>query len=63
VSRPADPFQPSNITFSHIAPLEGTKLKKRARYEAMAERALADLEDWRGRVLGAAKTAERVVGL
>lgn len=54
VSRPADPFQPSNITFSHIVPLEGTKLKKRARYEAMAERALADLDVWIKRSLAAA---------
>jgi methylenetetrahydrofolate--tRNA-(uracil-5-)-methyltransferase len=56
VSRPAKPFQPSNITFSHLAPLEGTgtKLKKRARYEALAERALADLEGWMRRALAAA---------
>jgi methylenetetrahydrofolate--tRNA-(uracil-5-)-methyltransferase len=52
VSRPADPFQPSNITFSHLVPLVGTKLKKRARYEAMAERALSDLDVWMGRVFG-----------
>jgi methylenetetrahydrofolate--tRNA-(uracil-5-)-methyltransferase len=46
LSRPNDDYQPSNITFSHVPPLEGTRLKKRARYEALAERALADLEEW-----------------
>jgi methylenetetrahydrofolate--tRNA-(uracil-5-)-methyltransferase len=39
-------YQPSNITFSHIAPWEGTRLKKREKYEAMAERALGDLAAW-----------------
>ena len=39
-------YQPSNITFSHIAPWEGTRLKKREKYEAMAERALGDLAVW-----------------
>jgi methylenetetrahydrofolate--tRNA-(uracil-5-)-methyltransferase len=52
VSRPADPYQPSNITFSHLAPLAGTKLKKRARYEALAERALSDLDAWMNRDSG-----------
>ncbi|HEY5372701.1 MAG TPA: methylenetetrahydrofolate--tRNA-(uracil(54)-C(5))-methyltransferase (FADH(2)-oxidizing) TrmFO [Polyangiaceae bacterium] len=39
-------YQPSNITFSHIAPWEGTRLKKREKYEAMAQRALGDLAAW-----------------
>jgi methylenetetrahydrofolate--tRNA-(uracil-5-)-methyltransferase len=39
-------YQPSNITFSHIAPWEGTRLKKREKYEAMAQRALGDLALW-----------------
>ena len=39
-------YQPSNITFSHIAPWEGTRLKKREKYEAMAQRALGDLGAW-----------------
>jgi methylenetetrahydrofolate--tRNA-(uracil-5-)-methyltransferase len=42
---PSD-YQPSNITFSHIAPWEGERLRKRAKYEAMAERALRDLGAW-----------------
>jgi len=45
-------YQPSNITWAHLPPLDGTegKLKKRARYEAMAARALTDLEPWRARI-------------
>jgi methylenetetrahydrofolate--tRNA-(uracil-5-)-methyltransferase len=43
LSRNADDYQPSNITFSHLAPHEGPRLKKRAKYEVMAERALRDL--------------------
>ena len=41
-------YQPSNITWAHLPPLEGgqRRLKKRARYEAMSERALRDLESW-----------------
>lgn len=46
LSRPTADYQPSNITFAHLPPLEGTRLKKRARYEALAARALADLETW-----------------
>lgn len=42
---PAD-YQPSNITFSHITPWEGPRLKKREKYEAMAQRALTDLAGW-----------------
>ena len=44
LSRNPDDYQPSNITFSHLAPHEGPRLKKRAKYEAMAERALRDLD-------------------
>ena len=49
-------YQPSNITWAHFPPMEGTgrRLKKRARYEAMAERALADLEGWLAAVRSAA---------
>ena len=38
-------YQPSNITWAHLPPLEGItkKLKKRDRYEKLAERALVDL--------------------
>jgi len=42
----AGSYQPSNITWAHVPPLEGEqrRLKKRARYELLAERALRDLE-------------------
>ena len=39
-------YQPSNITWAHIPPLAGTRLKKRDRYEAMSQRALGDLDAW-----------------
>ncbi len=49
LGRVVDDFQPSNITWAHVAPLDDPKrkkLKKRDRYEAMAERALAELSPW-----------------
>ena len=39
-------YQPSNITFAHLAPWEGPRLKKRAKYEAMAHRSLRELKAW-----------------
>jgi methylenetetrahydrofolate--tRNA-(uracil-5-)-methyltransferase len=56
LSRKQPKYQPSNITWAHFPPLEGggKRLKKRARYEAMAERALADLEGWLAEVVRAA---------
>jgi methylenetetrahydrofolate--tRNA-(uracil-5-)-methyltransferase len=50
LGRNPDDYQPSNITFSHIAPWDGRRLKKRDKYEAMAERALRDLESFRNQV-------------
>jgi methylenetetrahydrofolate--tRNA-(uracil-5-)-methyltransferase len=44
---PAD-YQPSNITFSHLPPWQGARLQKRAKYEALATRALTELRDWMG---------------
>jgi methylenetetrahydrofolate--tRNA-(uracil-5-)-methyltransferase len=48
LSRRQPRYQPSNITWAHLPPMEGAgrRLKKRARYEAMAARALEDLERW-----------------
>lgn len=46
LSRQSSDYQPSNITFAHLPPLPGTRLKKRARYEALAARALSDLDAW-----------------
>jgi methylenetetrahydrofolate--tRNA-(uracil-5-)-methyltransferase len=56
LSRQPDDYQPSNITFSHLAPYvpppgpngKVPRLAKRAKYEAVAERALADLAAWTG---------------
>jgi len=44
--RNAADYQPSNITFAHLAPWDGKRLKKRDKYQALAERALADLDHW-----------------
>ncbi len=46
LSRETKDYQPSNITWAHVAPLDVRK-KKKDRYEAMAERALRDLDAWR----------------
>lgn len=48
--RPNPDYQPSNITFSHIAPWTGQRLHKRAKYAAMSERALTDLRLWQKNV-------------
>lgn len=40
-------YQPSNITFAHLPPWQGARLKKRAKYEAMAELSLRDLGQWK----------------
>jgi methylenetetrahydrofolate--tRNA-(uracil-5-)-methyltransferase len=48
--RPSPNFQPSNVTWAHLPPLENRRLKKRERYEAMAERALRDLGGWITRI-------------
>ncbi len=44
--RHADDYQPSNITFAHLPPWEGPRLKKQQRYEQMAQRSLQALTDW-----------------
>ena len=46
VRTPRSDFQPSNVVWSMFPPLEGRSKKKRERHEAMAERALRDLEPW-----------------
>lgn len=50
--RHPEDYQPSNITFAHLPPWDGKRLQKRAKYEAMAERALSDLDAWLGRRSG-----------
>jgi len=49
LARSVPRYQPSNITWAHLPPLDDRRLKKRERYEAMAQRALRDLRDWLGR--------------
>lgn len=44
--RASDRFQPSNITWACMPPPPNKKLKKRDRYQAMAEQALVDLDAW-----------------
>jgi methylenetetrahydrofolate--tRNA-(uracil-5-)-methyltransferase len=46
LARKVERYQPSNITWAHLPPLPNVRLKKRERYEAMAERALRDLDGW-----------------
>ncbi len=44
--RATDRFQPSNITWACMPPPADATLRKRERYQAMAERALVDLDAW-----------------
>jgi hypothetical protein len=46
LARETDRFQPSNITWACIPPPPDGKLRKRERYQAMADRALSDLDRW-----------------
>jgi methylenetetrahydrofolate--tRNA-(uracil-5-)-methyltransferase len=54
----ADPahYEPSNITFGIMAPLDRAPRHKLARKHALADRALADLERWQRGVRSAAPT-------
>jgi methylenetetrahydrofolate--tRNA-(uracil-5-)-methyltransferase len=63
---PNDDFQPSNVMWSMVPPVEGRRMKKRARRDAQSERALQDIEAWLGDVvasndarLGSARPADR----
>lgn len=47
VTAPADGFQPMNITYGLFPELEQRIRKRRDRREALAARALADLDNWR----------------
>ena len=48
LARATDDYQPSNITWAHVAPLDvdRRKVKKRDRYERMGERGIADFAAW-----------------
>lgn len=52
LSRKQPSYQPSNLTWACIPPLEGTnkRLKKRDRYEALAARGIADHDAWRASI-------------
>jgi methylenetetrahydrofolate--tRNA-(uracil-5-)-methyltransferase len=39
-------YQPSNITWAHLPPIDAARRAKRARYALMADRALLDLQPW-----------------
>jgi methylenetetrahydrofolate--tRNA-(uracil-5-)-methyltransferase len=39
-------YQPSNVTWAWLPPMADRRMKKRERYEAMAERALSELARW-----------------
>ena len=61
-----DDFQPSNVMWSLVPPIEGRRMKKRARRDAQSELALQDLGVWLGDVVasndgrtGAARPADR----
>jgi len=48
LQRDVKDYQPSNVTWAWLPPLENRRLKKHDRYEAMARRALDDLAAWMG---------------
>ena len=59
LARPQPRYQPSNITWACMPAHENRKLKKRDRYQALSERALADFTAWReGSPLFATSSAE-----
>ncbi|MEI8259152.1 MAG: FAD-dependent oxidoreductase, partial [Deltaproteobacteria bacterium] len=43
-------FQPSNVTWSMMAPWTGKRMRKRERYEAMSARAVEDFAPWAARM-------------
>ena len=63
---PNDDFQPSNVMWSMVPPMEERRMKKRARRDAQSVRALQDLGAWLTSVvesndarIGSATTADR----
>jgi methylenetetrahydrofolate--tRNA-(uracil-5-)-methyltransferase len=46
LGRASKDYQPSNVTWAWLPPLEDRRMKKRERYDAMAHRALGDLARW-----------------
>ncbi len=63
---PNDDFQPSNVMWSMVPPMDGRRMKKRVRRDAQSERALQDLGVWLDTVvasndgrIGSAPSADR----
>lgn len=63
---PNEDFQPSNVMWSMVPPIEGRRMRKRVRRDAQSERALQDIESWLANVvasndarIGAARPADR----
>ncbi len=46
LSRPVPRYQPSNLTWACLPPHEARRMKKRDRYAALADRALAAIDAW-----------------
>jgi methylenetetrahydrofolate--tRNA-(uracil-5-)-methyltransferase len=46
LKRETKDYQPSNVTWAWLPPCSDRRMKKRERYEAMAQRALTDLAHW-----------------
>ena len=46
LGRETKDYQPSNVTWAWLPPMADRRMKKRERYEAMAERALSELGKW-----------------
>jgi len=46
LGRDTKDYQPSNVTWAWLPPMADRRMKKRERYEAMAERALGELARW-----------------
>ena len=46
LGRDTKDYQPSNVTWAWLPPMADRRMKKRERYEAMADRALSELGKW-----------------
>jgi methylenetetrahydrofolate--tRNA-(uracil-5-)-methyltransferase len=62
LGRAAEPYQPSNVTWAWLPPHENRRLRKRDRYQALAERSLAALGAWLESEPLAAATVDRAAG-
>jgi methylenetetrahydrofolate--tRNA-(uracil-5-)-methyltransferase len=53
-------YQPSNVTWAWLPPLDDRRIRKKARAEALAARALADLTRWLQECMQATPRSERL---